>query len=119
MAGAVKVRGLAEVDKAFREMEKDASKELRKSLVEVARPVAETAQRSLSRYQGASTRTIVPRAAARGAFVTQRAKKKTGLRGDFGSLQMRLLAAALDENEKHVMEGAERAMDALSRRHGF
>ncbi len=120
MAGAVRIKGLREVDKAFRDMDKDAAKDLRKSLVEAARPVAETAQGLLSRYRGASVRTIRPRAVARGAFVTQGAKKTTGLRGDFGVLQMRqVMEPALEQNEAKVMEGAERAMDALSRRNGF
>ncbi len=120
MAGAVRIKGLREVDKAFRTMDKDAAKALRKALVEAARPVAETAQETLSRYRGASVKTIRPRASVRGAFVTQGAKKVTGKRGDFGTLQQRtVLEPALEANSDKVMEGAERAIDALSRRNGF
>lgn len=101
-------------------MERSASKELRKSLVEAARPVAEAAQQKLSRYRGASVQTIRPRAVATGAFVTQGAKKVTGLRADFGVLQMvRVLEPALAENYDAILKGAEKAIDRLGERNGF
>jgi hypothetical protein len=121
MAGAtVRITGLREVDRAFRQMEKDASKELRKALVEAAEPVAVTARQNLAKYHGISLGTIGPRAVARGAFVTQRAKKVTGLRGDFGALQMRVgLMPALEAHADDVMRGAEHVIDLLASRNGF
>lgn len=101
-------------------MEKDASKKLRKALVEVARPVAASAQEKLSQYDGASVSTIRPRAVARGAFVTQGARKVSGLRADFGVLQMvRVLEPAFAENYAAIMHGAENVIDMLERRAGF
>jgi hypothetical protein len=118
-AGTVRVKGLREVDRAFRQMDKESSKALRAAMVEAAVPVAASARDKISRYQGASVSTIRPRAVARGAFVTQGARKVTGLRGDFGALQMRRLGEALDENQAVVMEKAERVIDLLAERNGF
>jgi hypothetical protein len=120
MAATVRISGLREVDRAFRQMEKDASKELRLALVEVAKPIAEDAQRRLSRYRGASVQTIRPRAVAKGAFVTQSAKKVSGLRADFGVLQMvKVMEPALAENYEQIMKGAEGVVDMLALRNGF
>lgn len=120
MANTVRIKGLRECQRAFQAMDKAAAKELRKALVEVARPVADTARGKLARYQGASVGTVRPRATARGAVVTQGARKVTGRRGDFGVLQQkRVLEPALDENEAVVIRGAEKALDAIDRIGGF
>lgn len=116
---AVRVKGIREVDKAFRQMDSDAAKVLRVAMVDAARPVAATAQEMISAYVGASVSTIRPRAGARGAFVTQGAKKVTGLRGDFGVLQMRRLGEALDQNEDQVVRKAEAVIDLLAAHNGF
>ena len=41
---AVRISGLREVDRAFRQMDKDAAKALRVAMVDAARPVAATAK---------------------------------------------------------------------------
>lgn len=119
MAGTVTVKGLREVDRAFRQTDKEASKALRAGMLEAARPIAASARDLISRYPGASVGTIRPRAAARGAFVTQGARKVSGLRGDFGALQMRRLNEALDENHAEVLEKAGEIIDLLAERNGF
>jgi hypothetical protein len=118
-AGTVRVKGLREVDRAFRKTDKESSKALRAGLLEAARPVAATARDKIGQYGGANVTAIRPRAVARGAFVTQGARKVTGLRGDFGALQMRRLGEALDENQAEVLEKAERVIDLLAEHNGL
>jgi hypothetical protein len=71
-------------------------------------------------YRGASAGTISPIALAKGVVVRQTARKVTGKRGDFGSLQMRLaLIPAADENEAEVERRLEAFLDTVIRRNGF
>jgi hypothetical protein len=112
--GTIHVRGLREVQRAFAKCEGDLKKEMLRAGKLAAEPVAVTARDKISRYQGASLRTIRPRASARGAFVTQNARKVTGLRGDFGVLQMRLMMDALEEQHEKVVEIYELAVDHLT-----
>jgi hypothetical protein len=118
-AGTVRVRGLRELQRDFAKMSKELKKDLRDELKQVAEPVAADAKSKLSRYQGASISTIRPRVTMRSAFVTQGARKVTGLRGDFGVLQMRRLSEALDENKDEVVQGLERMIDKLGSSNGF
>lgn len=111
----VRVHGLREVQRALAKMNREAAKTLRDSLKEAAEPVAETARSRIGRYRGARTTTIRPRATMSSVFVTQGAKKVTGRRGDFGSLQMRHLVGAMSEHEDDVFEGVEDAFHKLSR----
>lgn len=118
-ASTVRVKGLKETVKAFNKMDKDLAKELRNGLKQVAEPVAATARSKMSAYQGGSMKI---RPAARGAsvFVRQNARKVTGLRADFGALQMRkVLIPALDEHQEDVINGVEKVIDNLASRNGF
>jgi hypothetical protein len=119
-APKVRVEGLQAVYRGLAAIDRDAYKELRLSLIAAAEPVAASARDKISRYQGASLGTIKPRASVRGAFVTQRAKKVTGKRPDFGALQMtRGMIPALDEHEDEIHAAAEAVQDLLIARHGF
>jgi hypothetical protein len=117
---AVRIRGLRETERAFRKMSGDLDDELRKGLKKAGEPVAETARGKISRYRGASIGTIAPRL-ARGTtvFVTQRARKVTGKRGDFGSLQMKKLFESLEEREGDVIRQLEQVLDDLTDSGGF
>lgn len=120
MFTGVKTTGLREAQRAFRKLQLEVGHELREALREVAEPVAATARDKISVYPGASVGTIGPRVVQAGAMVTQRAAKVTGLRPDFGSLQMtRGMIPALDEHEQEVEEGALRAFDLLTLEAGF
>lgn len=120
MAGAVRITGLRETLSALNRVNREAAKIVKAELVKAAEPVAATAREKLSRYPGASTRTIGPRAVTRGVYVTQRARKVTGLRGDFGALQMtRVLIPALEEHEDDLVDAADDALTRLARSAGF
>jgi hypothetical protein len=120
MAETIRVKGLRELTKAFRSLEAETWPALRKQLAESARPVAESAKAKISVYRGASLETIRPRATTRSVFVTQTKRKVTGLRPDYGGLQMRHgLIPALDENTERIVRDLENMLDRLARREGF
>ena len=115
-AATVRVRGLRETQRALQKVNKEAAKTVRDALKEATEPVASDARSRLSRYAGASVGTIGPRATNRGVFVTQRARKKTGKRGDFGVLQMQeVLVPALEEHEGEIVERVDDALERLAR----
>ena len=119
-SGSVRLHGYRETMRALRKCEKGARDAWKDAFKEVARPIAEEAQSRLARYQGISLGTIGPRVVTSGVFVTQRAKKRTGLRGDFGSLQMRVgLLPALEANEGKIDKAVEKALDDLTDSAGF
>lgn len=116
----VRIHGLREAQRALQKVNREAAKRVRDTLKQVAEPVAEDARTKLARYPGASVGTIGPRATMRGVFVTQRARKVTGSRPDFGALQMtRVLIPALEENEDMVLDEVEQALDKLGRQAGL
>jgi hypothetical protein len=120
MAETIRVKGLRELTRAFRNLEDDTWPELRKQLKESAQPVAESARTKISQYRGASLGTIRPRVTTSSVFVTQTKRKVTGKRGDYGGLQMRTgLIPALDENTDRVVRDLEHMLDRLGRREGF
>jgi hypothetical protein len=121
MASAtVRIRGLRELNRSLNKINKEAARTVRNAIKEAAEPVAAAARSKLSRFQGASVGTIAPRASVKGAFVTQRARKVTGLRPDFGRLQMtEVLVPALEEHRDEVLDRVEDALDRLGREAGF
>lgn len=107
METTVRITGLREVSRAFRKMSGRLAPELRAALRAAAKPVADSARRN-EKWQGASIRTIGPRVTVSGAAVTQRAKKVTGQRGDFGALQMeQAMIPALEEHVDDIEHSAE------------
>jgi hypothetical protein len=121
MAGsAVRVKGLRELQSAFRKVNRDLSKELRAELKQVGEVVRADAT---SRFAG-----IDPRSAAgykvrvrqRGVAVEQSLRRVTGLRGDYGALQMRrALLPSMESEEDKVVRGLEDMLDRLGRSAGF
>lgn len=112
----VRIRGLKETVSAFKKLDRNLPKVVTDGLKDAAVPVADASRQKISRYGGAKLNTIRPRVAGRGSvFVTQGARKVTGLRGDFGSLQMRRMLEALDENEGEVIRRVEHALEAMTR----
>lgn len=113
------MKGLREVQSALRQVNKAVSKDLREELKRAGEPVAASARAKLSRYQGASTNVRV-HPLGKGVFVRQNARKVTGLRGDFGAVQMRhVFIPALDENQGRVLSEVEDALDRFADRAGF
>lgn len=118
--GTVRIRGLRETQRAFAKMALGIRAELRLHLRKIAEPVAATAKDKLARYDGISLGTIGPRTSVLGAFVTQRARKVTGRRPDFGALQMQEgLIPALQEHAEDIEREALDALDAITREAGF
>ncbi len=106
-------RDLGRIDKA-------AQKELQKALRKVAEPVAADARAKASRF-GPITAGKIRAGSSRGqAVVRQRARRTTGKRPDFGSLQMRtVLLPALAQNERRVLHEVELMLDTLVSSNGF
>lgn len=116
----VRVEGLLELQRAFTKIGHEVAPEIRKGLLEAAQPVADSAREKISRFSGASLGTIQPKVLARGVYVYQNARKVTGLRGDYGALQMRVgLVPALDENTDAIVEKCELVLDRLGYEAGF
>lgn len=101
-------------------MDKDLSKELRGSLKEAAEIVAVSARGKFDDISPASAATLRAVVRARGASVEQSRGRVTGLRPDFGSLQMRrALVPALTEKEPQVVEKVDAMLEKLGSRNGF
>lgn len=105
--------------RALDEIKRGSGRAVLGGLKEAAEPVRRSWVSKVSRYQGASTSTIVPSVERSGLIVRQRARKVTGRRGDFGALQMRLGLQALAENEDETIRSVEDALDDLTREAGF
>ena len=107
------MRALNKCEKGARDSWKDAFKK-------VAEPIAADVRSRLGRFEGASVSTVGPRVVTSGVFITQRKRKVTGLRGDFGSLQMRVgFLPSLEAHEDDVERAVERAFDDLADSAGF
>ena len=118
-AGTVRVRGLNETLRALNKIQRGAHKQVMGGLLKAGDPVRGAWAGKLDRYPGASTATIQPRMTTKSVFVTQRARKTTGRRGDFGALQMRHGLAALFEEADNTRKAAEDAIDELADSAGF
>jgi hypothetical protein len=114
VAETVRIRGLRELNRALAKAEGATPIAVREGLKKAAVPVVEAAKAKEGKWAGASIGTIGPRVTGRSVFVTQRKRKVTGLRPDFGALQMReAFIPALDENEDEVVRAVEAAIDTL------
>lgn len=116
----IRVRGYRETARALQRVNKGAKTALYAGLRDAATPIAEDARARLSGYAGIKTSSIRPRVGLRGVYITQGAKKTSGLRPDFGSLQMRvgLLPAAYGRQDDIVTK-VEEAFILLTKLEGF
>lgn len=118
--GTVTVRGLRETLVALNRIERGAHKRVFGELMQAAAgPVRQAWVSKLYRYPQASTSTITPKMTTRAIFVTQRAKKVTGKRGDFGAIEMRRGLEALFEEADNTTKAVEEGLDDLTREAGF
>ena len=118
-AGTVTVRGLNEVLRGLNKIQRGAHKQVLGGLLEAAEPVRRSWAGRLSSYAGASTATLTPVMTTKGVKIVQRKRKVTGLRGDFGGLQMRHGLSALFEEADNTTKAVEDALDELTREAGF
>lgn len=116
----IRVRGYKETARALQRVNKGAKLALYSGLRDAAEPIAADARTRLAGYPGLKTSSIRPRVGLRGVYITQDAKKVTGLRPDFGSLQMRvgLLPAAYGRQDD-IVQKVEEAFLVLSKLEGF
>lgn len=112
--GTVHTRGIAELQRDLGKVSREAAKSVRDGMKKAAVPVMLSARSKEGKWRGSKPGTIGIRATGRSVFVTQRARKVTGRRADFGALQMReAFVPALEENENLVERLVERELDHL------
>jgi hypothetical protein len=113
-AGTVRVRGLSELQRDLGKVSRAAEHSVRDGMKKAAEPVLQAAREKEGKWRGSKPGSIGIRATRRSVFVTQRARKVTGRRADFGALQYReAFVPALEENEHLVSREVERALDHL------
>lgn len=104
--------------RALGRTDRDLQRTVKDGLVEAAGPVARDAQDRLSKYVGVGP--IVPAARISGVVIQQKARKKTGKRPDFGSLQMtRGLIPAAEHGEAEFVGRVDEALGRLIAREGL
>lgn len=118
-AGTVRIRGWNEISRSLNNIKRGSHKTVLGGMLKAAEPVRRDWAGRVGRYQGASTSTITPKMTTKGVFVTQRARKVTGKRGDFGALQMRHGLSALADNEDETRREVEKDLDRLISGEGF
>ena len=111
----VKVDGLKEFNRDVRKAEKDTRKVVRDRLREVGDVVRVDAANRLQEYDDRSARGLKVRVRAAGIFVEQSLRRTTGLRPDYGALQMtRALIPAVEATEPQMVREMEKAADELA-----
>lgn len=125
-ASAVRVKGLHELQRDFRKLSRDLSKEVRDELKQAGEPVAERAQElALSEIRNMSTS---PRwsemkvgATQKSVYVRPRARRRGGRpRPNFAPLMLeRAMDPALEQRSADVVRALEGTLDRLAGRHGF
>ncbi len=113
------VTGHTETARSMKQIDKGLEKLMKADLKEAVEPVAVSGREKIGRYRGARTGRIRPVVTTRAVLIRQSESKKTGKRGDFGSLQWRLLAEALDDNEDAVVENVREAYGRIQERAGL
>jgi hypothetical protein len=109
-----------EVNAAFRQIDKKLAREFGNDLKKAAAPTVEEARQLEERWAGASIGTIRAKRTGARVFVEQSARKVTGLRADFGALQMQeALVPALDTTADEVFENVEDVLDHYADSAGF
>lgn len=118
---SVKVTGLRQMHRAFKEYDDDLKRELEDELRAAGTIVAATARARFGYIDARSAAGFKSKTKGFGRVVVQQSRrKKTGKRPDFGSLQMRrALLPALSENEPQVLRHVENMLDRIGRRNGF
>lgn len=103
MAEAVRVRGLRELQRDLRKANREVAKEVRDELRDAGEIVRAAAAGRFGRYDERSASGFRVAVRARGVAVEQKLRRSTGLRPDYGKLQMRrALVPALDDKADEV-----------------
>ena len=119
-AGTVRVKGLKELQRDFRKMSREVSKEIRDGLREAAEPVRAEASSRFSSIDARSAAGYRVAVRTRCVSVEQRRRRTTGRHPEFGSLQMRrALLPALAAKENEVVDGVDHVLGKLAGENGF
>ena len=114
MAGPLAVRGVKELIRANRLMEPAIRRETTKAFRRVGSAVQGDATARFERYSPKTAGGYRTYVRQRGIGVEQSLRRTTGLRPDFGALQMRkALVPALEDNREETMQLTERAIDEV------
>jgi hypothetical protein len=117
----VKITNLRQFHRALKDYDEDLKRELEQELKDAADIVRTEARRRFSAIDVRSAAGFRPRVRGFGRVVVEQSRRRTsGLRGDFGSLQMRrALIPAVADNQGRVLEAVEGMLDRIGRQEGF
>jgi hypothetical protein len=111
----VRIHGLREFQRALKEADEDTRNGLREQLAAAGEIVAEEARSRFAFYSPVSAAGYQPLVRMKGVAVRQTLRKTTGLRPDFGALQMRrALEPALDAKQQEVVKSIEDMLERMA-----
>lgn len=111
----LRVRGYREFLRAADRAGRETKKVVRDRLRVVGQSVRDEAQQLFGKYDQRSAAGYRVRVRQRGVFVEQSLRKTTGLRPDYGALQMRrALLPALEDREAEVERDMQKALDDVA-----
>jgi len=114
-AETIRVKGLTEFVRACDHAGRDTKREVRSAFRDVGETVRAEAARRFATVDARSAAGYRVSVRQRGVSVVQSIRKTTGLRPDFGALQMRLaLLPALRHEERIVEDRLEHAIDRVA-----
>jgi hypothetical protein len=111
----VRIRGYKQFLRAVNRADKATKHAVKAELRRVGDAVKSDAAARLSQYDAGSAAGLRTRVRVRGVAVEQSLRKTTGLRPDYGALQMtRALLPAVRENEQRTEQAMEAAIDRVA-----
>jgi hypothetical protein len=111
----VRVKGLRELQAAFRKADRELAKDLRSELKEAGTIVQREASSRFSGIDARSAAGYKVRVRARGVAVEQSLRRTTGLHAQYGAMQMSTaLLPALESKEGQVVDRLERMLDGFA-----
>jgi hypothetical protein len=114
------IEGNREIARDLRRIERQMQSGVRDELRDLAKPVQQTAASLAGPYSGATAAGFKIRLRRFEVTVEQSLRKTTGLRPDYGALQMRrMLEPALEQEEGKIEPEISRMLDVLHARYGF
>jgi hypothetical protein len=114
------IQGNREIARDLRRIERQMQSGVRDELRDLAKPVQQKAAMLASPYSGATAAGFKIRLRRFEVTVEQSLRKTTGLRPDYGALQMRrMLEPALEQEQGQIEPQISRMLDVLHARHGF